>query len=124
MADPNKIRLWQIALFGAGLVLVFLIILFHDPLWRATVRLGESLSNREEIQTFISRFGVLSPFIFMIVQFFQVILAPIPGEATGFIGGYLFGALKGFVLSSIALALGSLVNFGIGRFLGRRYVRK
>jgi len=124
MADPNKIRLWQIALLGAGLLLVVLITIFHDPLWQATVRLGESLSNREEIQTFISRFGVLSPFIFMIVQFFQVILAPIPGEATGFIGGYLFGALKGFVLSSIALALGSLVNFGIGRFLGRRYVRK
>ena len=111
-------------LFGAGLLLVFLVITFHDPLWQATVRLGESLSNREEIQAFISRFGVLAPFVFMIVQFLQVILAPIPGEATGFIGGYLFGTLKGFVLSSIALALGSWVNFLIGRFLGRRYVRK
>jgi uncharacterized membrane protein YdjX (TVP38/TMEM64 family) len=60
----------------------------------------------------------------MIVQLFQVIIAPIPGEATGFIGGYLFGALKGFILSSIALALGSLVNFLIGRLLGRRYVQK
>jgi len=111
-------------LFGAGLLLVFLVIIFHDPLWQATVRLGESLSNREEIQAFISRFGVLAPFVFIIVQFLQVILAPIPGEATGFIGGYLFGTLKGFVLSSIALALGSWVNFLIGRFLGRRYVRK
>ena len=111
-------------LLGAGLLLVFLVIIFHDPLWQATVRLGESLSNREEIQAFISRFGVLAPFVFIIVQFLQVILAPIPGEATGFIGGYLFGTLKGFVLSSIALALGSWVNFLIGRFLGRRYVRK
>lgn len=111
-------------LFGAGVLLVFLIIIFHDPFWQATVRLGESLSNREEIQAFISRFGVLAPFVFMIVQFLQVILAPIPGEATGFIGGYLFGTLKGFVLSSIALTLGSWANFLIGRFLGRRYVRK
>jgi len=111
-------------LFGAGLLLVFLVIIFHDPLWQATVRLGESLSNRGEIQAFISCFGVLAPFVFIIVQFLQVILAPIPGEATGFIGGYLFGTLKGFVLSSIALALGSWVNFLIGRFLGRRYVRK
>lgn len=111
-------------LIGSGLLLALLIIIFHDPLWQAVVRLGESLSNKEEIEAFINHFGVMAPFVFMIVQFLQVIFAPIPGEATGFIGGILFGTLKGFVLSSIALALGSLVNFLIGRFLGRRYVRK
>lgn len=58
------------------------------------------------------------------IQVLQVIFAPIPGEATGLIGGYLFGTLLGFLYSSIALAAGSWINFAIGRLLGKRYVRK
>jgi uncharacterized membrane protein YdjX (TVP38/TMEM64 family) len=69
-------------------------------------------------------FGVGAPAAFMGIQILQVIFAPVPGEATGFIGGYLFGAFKGFLYSSIALSIGSLINFGIGRFLGVRFVRK
>ncbi len=115
---------WRIGLLGAGLLLVLIVTFFHEPLWQATIRLYASLSDKEKIQVFISQFGVLAPLVFIIIQFIQVILAPIPGEATGFIGGFLFGTFKGFLLSSIALGLGSVVNFLIGRFLGRRYVRK
>jgi uncharacterized membrane protein YdjX (TVP38/TMEM64 family) len=44
----------------------------------------------------------------MALQVLQVVLAPVPGEATGFIGGYLFGTVKGFIYSSLALAAGFL----------------
>ena len=60
----------------------------------------------------------------MAVQIGQVILAPIPGEATGFIGGYLFGAWRGFIYSTLSLSLGSWINFQLGRLLGRRFVRR
>jgi uncharacterized membrane protein YdjX (TVP38/TMEM64 family) len=43
---------------------------------------------------------------------------------TGFLGGYLFGVVKGFFYSSVALSLGSMLNFGIGHVLGERYVRR
>lgn len=124
MTNTPKKNIWSGMLIGTGLMLALLIVVFHDPLWQTTVRLGQFLSNREALQAFINRFGIMAPFVFMVVQFLQVIFAPIPGEATGFIGGILFGALKGFVLSSVALALGSMANFLIGRFLGRKYVRK
>jgi uncharacterized membrane protein YdjX (TVP38/TMEM64 family) len=65
-----------------------------------------------------------APLVFMGIQVLQVIVAPIPGEATGVIGGYLFGTLNVFIYSSLALTVGSWVNFAIGRLLGRRYVRK
>ncbi len=122
----NKIhqRRWRVGLLGAGLLLVLIVALFHEPLWQVTIRLYASLSDKEKVQVFISRFGILAPLAFVVIQFFQVILAPIPGEATGFIGGFLFGTFKGFLLSSIALASGSVANFLIGRFLGKRYVRK
>lgn len=73
---------------------------------------------------FIAGFGMGAPLVFMGIQVLQVILAPIPGEATGLIGGYLFGTLQGFVYSTIALTVGSWISFGIGRLLGRRFVRK
>lgn len=82
------------------------------------------LSDREQVNAFIAGFGPLAPLIFMGFQILQVIFAPIPGEATGFVGGYLFGTLLGFCYSSIALSIGSWINFFIGRLLGERYIRK
>jgi len=63
-----------------------------------------------------------APVTFITVQAFQVVLAPIPGEASGFAGGYLFGVLPGLIYSTIGLTLGSMINFMLGRVLGRRYV--
>jgi uncharacterized membrane protein YdjX (TVP38/TMEM64 family) len=82
------------------------------------------LTQREKAEAFIRAAGVWGPVVFMAIQIFQVVLAPVPGEATGFIGGYLFGAGPGFVYSSIGLALGSWINFRIGRLLGRKVVRR
>lgn len=81
-------------------------------------------SDRERCRAFVSTFGMAAPLAFMGIQILQVIFAPIPGEATGIIGGYLFGVLEGFIYSSLALTIGSWINFTIGRLLGRRYVRK
>jgi uncharacterized membrane protein YdjX (TVP38/TMEM64 family) len=65
-----------------------------------------------------------APLAFIAIQIVQVVLAPIPGEASGFAGGYLFGVVPGFIYSTIGLTLGSVINFMLGRFLGRRYVAK
>jgi uncharacterized membrane protein YdjX (TVP38/TMEM64 family) len=82
------------------------------------------LSDRERVSALIRFFGPAAPLVFMILQILQVLLAPIPGEMTGFLGGYLFGVVKGFFYSTVALSLGSMLNFGIGRVLGVRYVRR
>ncbi len=82
------------------------------------------LSEREKTMAMVESFGTGAPFIFMLIQILQVAFAPIPGEATGFIGGYIFGAAKGFFYSSLGLTIGSCLNFFIGRFLGKRYIRK
>lgn len=102
----------------------FLMVIFRGPLWQALGEAYQLIVDREKIEAVIMASGPWAPLVFMAVQVVQVILAPIPGEATGFIGGYLFGAAKGFVYSSVSLALGSLINFAIGRFLGRRFVRR
>jgi len=82
------------------------------------------LTDREGIKAFIESCGPAAPFVFIGFQILQVIFAPAPGEISGFVGGYLFGATPGFVYSSIGLTVGSAINFGIGRFLGYRFIRR
>lgn len=55
----------------------------------------------------------LAPLIFVILQALQVIIAPLPGEVTGFMAGFLFGAFIGFLLSMCGIFLGSLVVFNL-----------
>ncbi len=105
-------------------ILVLLGYLYRIPLWEKTTYFYDLFTDREQIKAFVTSFGSGAPVVFIIIQILQVLLAPFPGEATGFIGGYLFGATKGFLFSSIGLTAGSLINFTIGRFLGKRFVRK
>jgi len=51
-------------------------------------------------------------------------VAPIPGEFTGFIGGYIFGIGPGFIYSTIGLTADSLFAFLISRRLGLPFVRR
>ena len=104
--------------------IVFLGYVYHQYLWKKITYVYHLFGDREQIKTFVASFGQGAPAIFIIIQILQVLFAPFPGEATGFIGGFLFGAAKGFLFSSIGLTLGSWINFTIGRFMGKRFVRK
>jgi len=114
-AIPYLLLVFFLLLLAAGLVAYF----FH-PLFQ----LYETLTDRAAVREFVEAGGAAAPFIFILIQILQVILAPLPGEISGFVGGYLFGGGHGFLYSSLALTLGSAINFWIGRFLGYRWVRK
>jgi len=105
---------WRASRYGwvAGLCVAGFLVTYG--VWLAIIVLGEQLQE----------WGVLGPVFFIALQTLQVILSPIPGEATGFLGGYLFGERLGFVYSTIGLTLGSLAAFGVGRLLGAHYVRR
>ena len=120
-ATANK---FKIPIILALIVFGFAVFWFRIPIWEKIADLYRLFSDRERIRLLISSFGTSAPPVFMLVQVLQVIFAPVPGEATGFIGGYLFGTLPGFIYSSIGLTVGSWLNFVIGRFVGERYVRK
>lgn len=86
----------------------------NGPAWEA---------SRENLRTWIDSLGPLAPLGFILLQALQVVVAPIPGEATGFLGGFLFGALPGFVYASLGLTLGSTLAFEISRRLGGRVMQ-
>jgi uncharacterized membrane protein YdjX (TVP38/TMEM64 family) len=53
-----------------------------------------------------------------------VIVAPIPGGAIEFLGGYLFGVKAGFIYSMIGLMLGSWAAFSLARIFEKIAVEK
>jgi uncharacterized membrane protein YdjX (TVP38/TMEM64 family) len=85
---------------------------------RILPRLRDFHDGSEDLREQFLAYGPLAPLFFIFMQILQVLVAPIPGEASGFLGGYLFGALPGFLYSSLGLALGSALAFGGGRLLG------
>lgn len=108
------------------LLLLLLAAGFAMACWfiRPIISLYGHFADREWIKAYITSWGAAAPFVFILLQVLQVIIAPIPGELSGFIGGYLFGATPGVIYSTIGLTLGSAINFGIGRLLGQGIVRR
>ena len=75
--------------------------------------------NRERLRAFIDSLGMWGFAGFIVLQVVQVVAAPIPGEATGLLGGYLYGPLIGVFLSTVGLTLGSFAAFSLSRLFGR-----
>lgn len=96
----------------------------RDILWGGACHYFGILTDKEWVQATIKAAGPWAPLVFIVLQSFQVVFAPIPGEATGFLGGYLFGGFLGFVYSTIGLTLGSMGAFLIARWLEEHVVAR
>ncbi len=83
-----------------------------------------SKENADALKHFILDFGVAAPVFFVGLQVLQVVAAPIPGQAAGFVGGYVFGWQMGVMFTMIGLTLGSWLVFLLSRKLGRRFVER
>lgn len=116
-------RCWLLVA-AAAVILLVLGFIYREALGAHLKAMTRLVTDKEQVAGMIRSFGIFAPLAFIAFQFLQVIFAPVPGEATGFIGGYIFGAGKGFLFSTIGLTLGSLANFLIGRYLGNHFIRR
>ncbi len=108
----------------AGLVLVVAGLLSWPSFLDGLLQYWQTLTDRNQLKQLLAAYGNAAPLVFILIQILQVLLAPVPGEISGFIGGYLFGTLRGFLYSTIGLTIGSWINLGIGRIMGRRFIRR
>jgi uncharacterized membrane protein YdjX (TVP38/TMEM64 family) len=109
----------RILFWGLFLLLVVSGLILHffwgeSLLSQALFHLEDVMHDGTKARETILSYGYLAPLVFMVLQILQVVFAPVPGEATGILGGYLFGAWPSFIYSSIALAVGSALSFIIG----------
>jgi len=124
LSEKLKIALPIIVILLIFIIISVFIFVYRDTLWCQITRCDTLFEDNERIENFITSFGFGAPIIFILLQVFQVLFAPIPGEASGFIGGYLFGTLPGFLFSTIGLSIGSWINILIGRSFGKQLVRR
>ena len=110
---------WHKKLFNAFFVVIGLWILLT---WLGS--LSELFKSADVAKQYILSFGAAAPLFFIGLQVLQVIVAPIPGQAAGFAGGYVFGWKWGIVYTMIGLTLGSFIVFVLSRRLGRGFVDK
>jgi len=105
-----------------GLLALGLWIRYSD---NATVhRLLRLYTDPFALRAALRRWGALAPLVFIGIQALQVLVAPIPGELTGFLGGFVFGQWIGLFYSMIGLTAGSLFAFAVGRWLGVAFVQR
>ncbi|HIJ89692.1 MAG: TVP38/TMEM64 family protein [Desulfobulbaceae bacterium] len=113
-----KNRIFYLLLILVGIAAVTLYAYQQDNLFIKVLHyLQNSRQHGEEIRAAILAKGAFAPLIFITLQVLQVVIAPIPGEASGVFGGYLFGALPALLYSSVGLTIGSWLAFMIGRLL-------
>lgn len=112
----NNKALWLLLLLLGGLALV-------GYLLYAT-GLVKLFLSKEHLLDFINRHRPYAALIFIGLQTAQVVIAPVPGELTGFAGGLIFGPVWGVVYSTIGLTLGSWLAFSLARLLGRPLVER
>lgn len=80
----------------------------------------EKFNNLEDIKNFILSGGNFSVFIFVLIQFLQVTILPLPTFLTTIAGALIFGPLKTFILSFVSIMLGSFFAFWLGRKFGKK----
>lgn len=84
----------------------------------------KNITGKDALREFIESsdsYGVMVC-IFILLQFLQVVVLPIPSSVTVMAGAMLFGPWLCSLYSFIGILIGSIVAFAIGRLLGYRVV--
>ncbi len=115
---------WILVISILAVLSFYSIYQYNTPVWRKTVKLYYILQHPRQLKKIISSYGAYSPLAFILLQITQVIVAPIPGGAIEFLGGYLFGVEVGFLYSMIGLLLGSWLAFSLARIFEKWVVEK
>lgn len=82
------------------------------------------LFDAEAMRAWVDKFGASAPLVFVVAQVAQVIVAPIPGQVTALVGGYLFGPVAGTAYSMVGVTIGSAIAFLIAERYGRPVVER
>lgn len=81
-----------------------------------------SFDNINGLKTYIKSFGLMAPFVFILIFVLSTVLF-VPGLPITVLSGILFGAFWGTVYVVIGSTIGVSLAFLIGRYLGRDIVK-
>ena len=105
----KRIRQWL------ALLLLLLLSAAVLLLWRTGIL--ESMRNVASLRDYLAARAPWSHLIFFGLQLCSVIVAPIPSNLVAAAGGAVFGIWQGFLMTILAVTLGSCVTFWLARTL-------
>lgn len=111
-------KIMRTGLFLLILVLIFVVtysILKVTGAW-------EKVNSIEKIRDIVQSGGVFSFLIFIIFQILQTTILQIPAIFVTIAGAVIFGRWPAFIMSYIAVMIGSLIMFWVGRKAGRKFL--
>lgn len=80
------------------------------------------LNDTNALKDWVTRFPLLAPFLFMLIQIIQIVIPIIPGGVTTVAGAMIFGPVWGFIYNYTSIILGSLLLFLLVRKYGRAFI--
>jgi uncharacterized membrane protein YdjX (TVP38/TMEM64 family) len=122
MTDPatskaRSRRLRIVAAVVAGMSLLAIVAYIAWPFL-------STFSDPDKARRLIVDAGAWGPLVFTAMQVVQVLVAPIPGQVTALVGGYLFGPVLGLVYTMVGATIGFTLIFVLARKLGRPFVER
>lgn len=115
----NNAFIFKISILTLGLIALLLVVIYILKI----TGVFNKINSIEALRNYVASFGYLAVFVFILINFLQVVILPIPGVVSIGTGVALFGPLKTAIFSFIGIWLGSLVAFFIGRYLGYKVVK-
>ena len=103
-------------------VYLFLIVIETFALILQKTGFFEIVKDETSLQQYLEKSGVWMPFLYVGLQYLQVVVLPIPSLVSTIAGVALFGPFGTIIYSLIGIVLGSLTAFFIGRKLGAKAV--
>lgn len=87
-----------------------------------TTGVWEKINSIEKLRAIVESGGAFSFIVFVLLQILQTTVLQIPAIFVTIAGTLVFGRWTAFVLSYIAVMIGSIIMFWIGRKAGRKFL--
>ncbi len=116
IAAKNALARTAISVYVFLLFCLILIFIFEITGFFEIVRTPESL------EAYLTKAGVWMPILYIVLQYLQVVLLPIPSTVSTLAGVALFGPFKTIIYSLLGIIPASITAFFVGRKLGNKAV--
>lgn len=80
------------------------------------------MNDSNSLKDFVHKYKFWGPFVFILIQIFQVVFPIIPGGVTTVAGQLIFGPWLGFIYNYIGISLGSIILFWLVKVYGKKFI--
>jgi len=120
LKQKKQAQLKFLRLFLSVIILVAILILGYI-IFKLT-GVWEKVNSIDKLKAIVESGGVFSFIVFVLLQILQTTVLQIPAIFVTIAGTLVFGTWTAFILSFIAVMIGSIIMFWVGRKAGRKFL--